>query len=257
VASLTKKTGVHLSKYVPDILCILLAVTMAYVFAGKATADLNAPSSPKRAAAETVTATKAGTTMPDQSTMSQDRDQGVNEPPARNVFAANGAYADLTTVGKPLPKNPYTLIAIVQGKETKALFRDYTGSMITTTVGQKMIDGSSIVAIGATSVKLKNDKEEREVKLFDILHRKRAMPGKADTASTKQRQGIGKQGKAQTRSLDAEEEGGAQTVRTAPSQKKVAPARPSGSRVSSKTSNANLQKILKSLDSGKKSSRKR
>ena len=87
----------------------------------------------------------------------------------RNIFTPDGSYTtSKTLLAGPLPENPYTLIATLHGEEKKAVFRDYTGSVITLTVGKKLGDGSIITRIDNLSVEVKKGKEKRELKIFDI-----------------------------------------------------------------------------------------
>jgi hypothetical protein len=87
----------------------------------------------------------------------------------RNIFAADGRYITSGAGMKgPLPENPYTLIGILQGEEKKAVFREYTGSVVALTVGKKLIDGSVITRIDSTSVEVKKGNEKRELKIFDV-----------------------------------------------------------------------------------------
>jgi len=68
----------------------------------------------------------------------------------------------------PPPENPYTLIGILHGEEKKAVFREYTGSILFLTVGKKLIDDSIITRIDSTSVEVKKGKEKKELKIFDV-----------------------------------------------------------------------------------------
>ena len=94
----------------------------------------------------------------------------VKELKTRNIFAATGAYADADAANRPLPEKPYRLIGVLNGKEMKAVFAEYTGSVVTMTVGTKMLDGFVISKIKNTSVKLTRGKEEKELKTFDVLN---------------------------------------------------------------------------------------
>jgi hypothetical protein len=90
----------------------------------------------------------------------------------RNIFSVDGKYptsgvGSAETKG-PLPENPYTLIGILQGEEKKAVFREHTGSIITLTVGKKLIDDSVITRIDNLSVQVKKGKEERELRIFSV-----------------------------------------------------------------------------------------
>jgi hypothetical protein len=85
----------------------------------------------------------------------------------RNIFEADGSYE------RPkglivLPENPYNLIAVLEGKEKRAIFREYTGDMVSFKKGEKMIDGSVIMEIGRMDVKVKKGKNIREYRIFDV-----------------------------------------------------------------------------------------
>jgi hypothetical protein len=93
----------------------------------------------------------------------------------RNIFSPDGSYTPAGSYTKsgtafkgPLPENPYTLIGILHGEEKKAVFRDFTGSLITLTVGKKLVDGSVITHIDKLSVRLKKGQEKRELRIFDV-----------------------------------------------------------------------------------------
>jgi hypothetical protein len=90
----------------------------------------------------------------------------------RNIFSAGGTYvapgAGSADKKGPLPENPYTLIGILQGEEKKAVFREYTGSIVFLTIGKKLIDDSIITRIDSTSVEVKKGKEKKELKIFNI-----------------------------------------------------------------------------------------
>jgi len=93
----------------------------------------------------------------------------------RNIFAADGSYALAGTGMKgPLPENPYTLVGVLRGPEKKAVFREYTGSIVTLTVGNKLIDGAVITRIDNLSVKVKKGKERRELRIFHVDNPKQA-----------------------------------------------------------------------------------
>ncbi|MGA2318918.1 MAG: hypothetical protein ABSG71_21425 [Thermodesulfobacteriota bacterium] len=102
----------------------------------------------------------------------------------RNIFSPDGSYTKSGAGLKgPLPENPYTLIGILYGEEKKAVFRDYTGSIIALTVGKKLIDGSVITKIEKLSVQLENEKTKKELKVFDLTDPKRRTPPKREIAS--------------------------------------------------------------------------
>lgn len=73
-----------------------------------------------------------------------------------------------TAMKGPVPESLDTLIGILQGQEKKAIFREYTGAIVTLTVGKKLLDGSVITGIGSTTVEVKKGKEKRELRIFEV-----------------------------------------------------------------------------------------
>lgn len=93
----------------------------------------------------------------------------------RNIFEPAGNYE------KPkeliiIPENPYNLIAVLEGKEKKAILREYTGRMVSLKVGDKMIDGAVVIKIDKMSVTAKKGKKEKEYRIFDV--KKKPVGGK-------------------------------------------------------------------------------
>jgi hypothetical protein len=163
-----------ISQYLPDILAILMVMIIAYMFAGKPALDLKLSASPGGKPAQSGQSSDVVKKQPVPGVASQvNEDNADRELKARNIFTANGAYTD--SDNKPIPANPYTLIGVTQGKETKAIFRDYGGSVVTMTVGQKMIDGSVITRIDGASVQLKKGEEKTELKAFDVPNREKTI----------------------------------------------------------------------------------
>lgn len=156
-------------KYLLDIICVILVVILAFLIAERPVVDLSIRSSPadKRQSQET---RKEETSKLEKEII---RDiaatKGLKE---RNIFSADGKYATIgvggTEVKGPPPENPYTLIGILQGQEKKAIFREYTGAIVTLTVGKKLLDGSVITGIGSTTVEVKKGKEKRELRIFEV-----------------------------------------------------------------------------------------
>jgi hypothetical protein len=87
----------------------------------------------------------------------------------RNIFSLDGSYTAVkaaTMQAQVIPENPYTLLAILQGKERNALFREFTGAVITAPLRKKMIDGFVVTRIGDLNVSLKRGKETKEMGVF-------------------------------------------------------------------------------------------
>ena len=161
-------------QYLPDILAVVMVLIMAYVFAGKPTLDLKLSPSPGGKPVQGGQSLDAVGGQQGPGIASQVVEGNADEElRARNIFTASGAYAD--SDNKPIPANPYTLIGVIRGGETKAVFRDYSGSVVTMTKGQKMIDGSVITRIDSASVQLRKGEERTELKAFDIPNREKTI----------------------------------------------------------------------------------
>lgn len=158
------KAGILRRFLYPDILCILLVIGIAFLFASNPGVDLNSPpaaSDTQAVASKTPEARAEGLGI-------VRKVEEVKELKTRNIFNATGAYTDTDATNRPLPEKPYNLIGVLYGKEMKAVFAEYTGSVVTMTVGKKMIDGFVISKIKSTSVKLKRGNEEKELRTFDV-----------------------------------------------------------------------------------------
>jgi hypothetical protein len=152
-------------RYLADMLCIGLVGIVALLAAQRPVIDLSLRS--PAGAKKTTEAKKEETPK---------RQEGVVREVAvlkalkeRNIFAANGSYV-LSKSGTqgPLPENPYTLIGILKGEEKKAVFRDYNGSIITLTVGRKLMDGTVVTRIDDRSVQVVKGKEKKELRIFNV-----------------------------------------------------------------------------------------
>ncbi|MBF0558436.1 MAG: hypothetical protein HQL08_06610 [Nitrospirae bacterium] len=89
----------------------------------------------------------------------------------RNIFEPDGNYE------KPkeliiIPEKPYNLIAVLEGKEKRAILRDYTGRTVSLKTGDKMIDGSVVISIDKVSVTAKKGKKEMEYRIFNVKNKK-------------------------------------------------------------------------------------
>jgi hypothetical protein len=170
-----------IKKYFPDILGVVLISTIAILAAGRPAIDLDFrpsmadkghPFSPPLVKGDTGGFSGEIKKEPKGIIRSAASDEALK---GRNIFAADGSYATAGTGMKgPLPENPYTLIGVLRGEEKKAVFRQYTGEIITLTVGKKLIDGSVITRIDNRSVKVKKGKERRELRIFHVENPKQA-----------------------------------------------------------------------------------
>jgi len=156
-----------IKKYLLDILCVVLVGGIAILASERPAVDLKLPPSivDKRQPHETTKEEiKKGERRIARYASTA---EALKE---RNIFAADGSYAPPSKSGTkgPLPKSPYTLIGILKGEEKKAVFRESTGSIVTLTVGKKLIDDSVITRIDSTSVEVKKGNEKRELKIFDV-----------------------------------------------------------------------------------------
>jgi hypothetical protein len=85
----------------------------------------------------------------------------------RNIFSPDGSYEMVKKDLIQIPENPYNLIAVLKGKEKKAVFREFTGNMVSLKVGDKLIDGATITDIREMTVKVKKGREIKEYRIFD------------------------------------------------------------------------------------------
>lgn len=155
----------NMKKYLTDILAIILVASVAVIAAERPKTDYQEKFSQNVMVQEK---TEKKDHITDTISSQLRRYQYVEE---RNVFAMDGSY--VTTTGlKPMPENPYVLVAILKGREKTAIFKEYSGSMISLKVGQKLIDGAIITEIGNLSVKVKKGMKIREYRIFDIRAQK-------------------------------------------------------------------------------------
>lgn len=87
----------------------------------------------------------------------------------RNVFSEDGSYEKEL---KKIPENAYNLIAVLKGREKRAIFREYTGTLVSVKVGDKLIDGAVVTDIGSMTVRVKKDKDKKEYRIFDVKQKK-------------------------------------------------------------------------------------
>jgi len=155
-----------IKKHLLDILCMVLFGVIAILASERPAIDLNLPLSiaDKRQPHET---TKEETKKGERGTARYaSTAEALKE---RNIFSPGGSYT-MSKAGATasLLESPYTLIGILKGEENKAVFRDHTGSIVTLTVGKKLIDGSVITRIDNLSVEVEKGKEKRELRIFDV-----------------------------------------------------------------------------------------
>lgn len=154
-----------IKEYILDVSAVLLITLMAFIIAGRP--GINSQVRP--ASPYPVKTLSAG--PPQESKESNGiiraivSDQAGKDIKKRNIFMESGVYTDST--GQIVPDNPYALIAVLQGKERKAVFRDYQGKVLTLPAGGKLIDGFVITGIDAMSVRLQRRNEQKNLRLFN------------------------------------------------------------------------------------------
>lgn len=149
-------------KFLPEILGLLIIFSLAVLFAGRPGIPPFQPSS------------RAGASPSPPSPQSIAEDAGIKRTGSttlnlqeRNIFSDDGKYLKPGEKPKPvLPENPYTLIGVLNGKERKAVFREYTGNLVVLTKGKKLIDEAVITRIDSRSVQVKKEGKNRELKIF-------------------------------------------------------------------------------------------
>jgi hypothetical protein len=150
--------GKVMKRYMLDISCILMIVLIAIILSGKPAINTGAGqiSNPriKTPSLESIKELK-GIDRPVIS------DQAIKD---RNIFMPTGTFTESTA--QVIPENPYALIAVLQGKEKKAVFRDYLGNVLTLRAGEKLIDGFVVARIDAVSVLLQKRDEQKNLRLF-------------------------------------------------------------------------------------------
>lgn len=159
-----------IKKYFLDVLCVVLMVMIAFLMAQRPVVDLNLrpsiankgqPPDVKKEEMKKVQKGMAG----DVAAYEALKERNIFSPDGRYAIAISGA-----SPSGPLPQasQTFTLIGILHGEEKKAVFRDHTGSIVTLTIGKKLIDGSVLTRIDKFSVEVKKGKEKRELKIFDV-----------------------------------------------------------------------------------------
>jgi len=85
----------------------------------------------------------------------------------RNIFSPDGSYEPAKDLIQ-IPENPYNLIAVLRGREKRAVFREFTGNVVSLKVGNKLIDGATITDIGDMAVKVKKGRDTKEFRIFEV-----------------------------------------------------------------------------------------
>ncbi|OPY15148.1 MAG: hypothetical protein A4E69_00822 [Syntrophus sp. PtaB.Bin138] len=153
-----------IKKALPDLLMAAIIVTLAFfIAAGLSPSTSPPPVRPERTDAKAAVGQKEAWAPPVvlETALKQ-----------RNLFSEAGRY-DLPEkkTGKApevLPENPYSLVAVMLGKEQKAVFRDYKGTIHTVTKGKTLIDGAVLTRISPRSVWTRKGRQTRELSLFDV-----------------------------------------------------------------------------------------
>jgi hypothetical protein len=170
-----------IKRYLLDVLCIILIIIIPLIAAQRPEVDLTMRSSTGDKGQFSDSKKKENEKVQKEIMKEVVALKSLKE---RNIFAPDGTYSISETALKgPLPKHPYTLIGILQGEEKKAVFRDYTGSIITLVRGKKLIDGSVIKRIDRLSVELEKGKEKRELRIFDLTNPNRRAPPKPEVTT--------------------------------------------------------------------------
>jgi hypothetical protein len=149
-------------KYIADIVSILIIISGVIVFAGKPYVNFNPPPAAiAQIDKNAVSEIKKGKEAVRGNTVSYEALE------KRNIFTEVGVYAAAEKSLSVLPPNPYTLVAVLQGNDKKAVFREYTGAIVTVPVGKKMIDEYVVQSIEGLTVKLKRGNEGKKLTVFN------------------------------------------------------------------------------------------
>ena len=152
-----------IKKYLWDAVSIVSILLLTLLLSGKPSVDFNPPPAAsaevdQKVAEEKPRETKAAQTIAAPLYAALEK---------RNIFVEIGAYATAEKALLVLPANPYMLVAVLQGNDKKAIFREYTGAIITVPVGKKMIDEYVLESIEGVTVKLKRGQERKKLTVFN------------------------------------------------------------------------------------------
>jgi len=153
-----------IKRFLPDIFIAGVILALAFFIAAGSIPSAPASSAPREKPVVQSTSAEKKIWLPPVAS-----DSALKE---RNLFSESGSYTapvqQPKKVAVVLPENPYTLVAVLLGKEQKAVFRNYTGEIQTLTAGKALIDGAVIAQISPRSVKVKKGKKIKELSLFDV-----------------------------------------------------------------------------------------
>ena len=161
-----------LKKYPVDAGLIVLFLLCAVLFAERPKVDYSIPASPhfsrggvggfdrKAVAAAKGESSRSVKTLPSPKSV-------YRYLAERNIFDPGGNYEKAKEL-KIIPENPYNLVAVLLGKENRAIFMEYTGSAMSFKVGDKMIDGAIVKSIDRLSVTVKKGKKLKEYRIFEV-----------------------------------------------------------------------------------------
>ena len=90
----------------------------------------------------------------------------ANEKKIFNIYRSDGLPVALEKHDKSIAEKKPVLVAIVQGAQKKAVFRDVNGSISFLRTGQALADGSVIMSIDARRVVIRKEKETTELSLY-------------------------------------------------------------------------------------------
>ena len=100
----------------------------------------------------------------------QEQEKPYPKLQARNIFAADGAYAQ-SAEQKPLGEASLTLLGVIGGKAKKAIFRDGAGAIISVGEGESFLNGAVISRIEGLAVTVNRGEEKKEFVIFDMKGR--------------------------------------------------------------------------------------
>lgn len=159
-----------MKKYYPiDLIFIGLSVILAFLLARKADTVLSVKPSPS---VKTERAGEKPAKNPVAMLFSLG-DENSKELKDRNIFSADGRYPVIKTQReREIPEVAYTLLGVMHGREKKAVFRIYTGAVVSVKEGDKLIDDAVITGIDNLTVKTKKGKTVKEYRIFDVKPKK-------------------------------------------------------------------------------------